>query len=145
MKDLIIHDCLRTGKRRAIITAFALAMLGGASAASAGGDEPEGAEAAVTRRVAQEVGRPVDAAFTVVNRSGPWTFLCGRPVERDGSPFDVERSALAPSEFGADFCALVQTAGGDARVVEFDIGSTDMPAMDSIERHHLPAGLLSGG
>jgi hypothetical protein len=114
------------------------------SLAPAGGDESLSVEDAVTRQVARVVGRPVAAAFTVRGDSGTWHFLCGRPEETDGRPFDIDRSALASNEFGADFCALVTTRSGAPEIVEFDIGSNDMPAMDWVEKYHLPVGILSG-
>jgi hypothetical protein len=124
------------------VAALVLAALLAPPAASAGGDEPLSAEAAVKLRVAEAVGRPVDAVFSVEGRSGDWRFLCGRPVEPDGRPFDIERSRLASTEFGAYFCALVTLRSGDAEVVEFDIGSTDMPAVDWVRKYHLPMKIL---
>ena len=113
-----------------------------ASSASAGGDEPAGALTLVRARVAEAVGRPIEIAPDLERGSRGWVLVCGEPVEASGAPFDLERSRLAGSEFGAHFCALLQETELGPRIVEFDIGSNDMPAVGWIEEHGLPPELV---
>jgi hypothetical protein len=118
-------------------------LLALASPAFAGGeDEPPGADAILRARVSEAVGRPVEIEVGRRKSVGGWTLVCGDPVEPSGAPFDVGRSRLG-SEYGAHFCGLLRSTADGEALVEFDIGSNDMPAVGWMEEHGLPAGLLS--
>jgi hypothetical protein len=128
---------------RAAIVALVLAVVT-ATPVRAGGDEPLEVETAVLARLSAALGRRAGADFSRDAARGPWRLVCGVPLEPDGTPFDLARSRLADSEYGAHFCALARVGEAGAEIVEFDIGSNDMPAVDWIERHDLPPDILTG-
>lgn len=135
--SIVVIDLLRG------LAAAAAAGLILATPAWPGGDEAPGVAGLVRARVAEAVGRPVEVVLGPEHVAGGWTLVCGDPVEPSGAAFDISRSRLAGSEFGARFCALLQDAPAGPTIVEFDIGSNDMPAVGWIDRHGLPPDLLS--
>jgi hypothetical protein len=126
----------------AIVAIVALATASLTSRAIAGGDTPLSELELVRARVTESVGRPVAIDITTLNRAGNWILACGVPVERSGHPFEIERSNLAGSEFGAQFCGLLRATTEGPELVAFDIGSNDMPAFGWIEEYGLPAAIL---
>jgi hypothetical protein len=127
----------------AAIVALVLAVVA-AAPVRGGGDEPVEVEAAVLAQLSAALGRRAGADFSHNAGRGPWRLVCGVPLEPDGTPFDLARSKLADSEYGAHFCALARLGDAGVEIVEFDIGSNDMPAVDWIERYDLPPGILTG-
>jgi len=92
------------------------------------------------------LGRPAKYEITHKKSQGPWTFLCGKPLEMNEQPFDYKNSKL--NELYSDglgddsFCALMKGENDQLEVIEFDIGSNDMPALEWIETHDIPAEIL---
>lgn len=103
-------------------------------------------EQSLSRKLKDALGRP--ARYEVIHRKsqGPWTFICGRPLEMNEKPFDYKNSKLSETYsqgLGDDsFCALMKGEKGQLEVIEFDIGSNDMPALEWIEAYEIPAEIL---
>ena len=116
------------------LAAFSVAFAAAGQPAFCSGDEPAALLELVRQRVSHAAGRPVDVRIETRATSGDWTLMCGGPLEVSGRPFVIERSRLAASEFGASFCALLRQTGPAYEIVEFDIGSNDMPAVDWVEK-----------
>ena len=125
------------------LAALSVAFAAAGQPAFAGGDEPTALLELVRQRVSQAAGRPVDVRIETRATRGDWTLMCGVPLEVSGRPFAIERSRLAASEYGASFCALLREAGPAYEIVEFDIGSNDMPAVDWVEKYDLSPALLT--
>jgi len=97
-------------------------------------------------QLTRSLGRPANYEITHRKSQGVWTFLCGRPLEIDGSPFDYKTSKLSDiyaEGLGDDsFCALLKSENDQQKIMEFDIGSNDMPALEWIETYGIPAEIL---
>ena len=108
-------------------------------------NEPQSAQGAVLAAVESELSQPVGIAPDFVQTAAPWQLLCGTVTAPDGGTFTpttvLAETLLAESR---DFCALLDISNG-AQVLELDIGSTDMPAIDWLEAYDLPPELLQGG
>lgn len=88
----------------------------------------------VTEAASRQLDRPVAVKIDLQNEIDNWVFICGSVTEVDGK-------ALVPDTTGTryesdDFCALADTKDAD-QLAEFDFGSTDMPAMDWLDRYDL--------
>ncbi|MER2508675.1 MAG: hypothetical protein ABTQ27_07935 [Amaricoccus sp.] len=112
------------------------------SRAIAGGDTPLSNVELVRARVMESVGRPVEINVTTLNSAHNWILACGVPVEPSWHPFEIERSNLAGSEFGAQFCGLLRATPDGPELVAFEIGSNDIPAIGWIEEYGLPGAIL---
>ncbi len=69
--------------------------------------------------------------------AGVWGLLCGTVVSPDGSAITTPEDTWE----SADYCALLDLTAAP-KVVELDMGSTDMPAMDWMEAYDLPDALF---
>jgi len=94
-------------------------------------------ESTVNERLSAELGRSATFEPTRQTADRDFKYLCGKPLEVDGSPFDYQAAGsnqeYATSTSDDSFCALIK---GD-EIVEFDLGSTDMPVFDWIEKYEL--------
>lgn len=97
--------------------------------------------------LAEELGRPVSLDIDQTNSAEQWQFLCGRPLETDGRPFDYESSRLAEpaSEQLIDdyFCALFEQTPRGLQLRELTVATTDTPVFDWLETYDLPAELFA--
>ena len=77
---------------------------------------------------------------------GPWTFVCGRPVQASGAPMDYATTTLrdqaAEGMVDDQACALIERTGAGASVRELSVGDTDAPFVDWPDRHDLPTTIL---
>ncbi len=80
------------------------------------------------------------------NRQDGWIFVCGKPVQMDGSAMNYSRTSIAKR--AADglvddyFCALVLHTDDNAVVRELVVGDTDAAVLDWADRHGFPESLL---
>jgi len=97
--------------------------------------------------LAEELGRPVSIAIDQAKTVDHWQFVCGRPLETDGRPFDYANSRL--STLSAEqliddyFCGLFERTAGGPQLRELAVATTDAPIVDWIETYSLPADLFA--
>jgi hypothetical protein len=107
--------------------------------------QPQDALAVVQSSIETQLAQPVGLAVEFDQTAGPWQLICGTVTAPGGGELvadtDTTDALLAESR---DVCALLDISD-IPRVVELDIGSTDMPAMDWLEQYDLPPELLQGG
>ncbi len=127
---------------RATTVALALA-LGTAAPVGAGGDETPSVETAVLARLSAELGRQAGADFSLDATRGAVAADLRRPGR-------AQRRGLRPHAFAPRrqrvrraFLRPRRTGADGPEIVEFAIGGNDMPAVDWIDRHGLPADILT--
>ncbi|WP_187430852.1 hypothetical protein ROLI_016050 [Roseobacter fucihabitans] len=103
---------------------------------------PASLETLIENAASGKLERPVAIDVDFRGRFENWRFICGTVTDPDGTPLVVAPTGLPAPYENNDFCALLDTKDGGA-LVEFDFGSTDMPAMDWLERYDLDPAILT--
>lgn len=91
----------------------------------------------VVEAIEDSLQQEVDVTFDFQQNVDAWSFVCGTVAKLDGTAIVTGDNTLE----SPDFCALLDTSRAPS-VLELDIGSTDMPAVDWMERYDLPKALF---
>lgn len=101
-------------------------------------------ESLVEDAASRQLNRPVAVKVDLKNEIDGWVFVCGVVTEPDGSDLKIESEGSEAAYESDNFCALAKVQGKQ-ELSEFDFGSTDMPAMDWLERYDLSTDILTAG
>ena len=117
-----------------------------------GSNHTPGAHLSVDDLLTQELSKylayPAIASKETEKQHENWVFVCGKPVNTNGSPMDYSHTSLASqaAEGMVDdyFCALIENDASSKQptLLELVVGSTDAPILDWIEIYDLPGDLL---
>lgn len=103
-------------------------------------------DAALDTELSKRLGVPAKLQSEHEKQIGPWTFVCGRPVQANGAPIDYATTKLrdqaAEGMVDDNACALIERMGAGASVRELSVGDTDAPFVDWPARYGAPAAIL---
>lgn len=103
-------------------------------------------DAALETELSKRLGVPAKLQGEHEKQIGPWTFVCGRPVQANGAPIDYATTKLrdqaAEGMVDDNACALIERMGAGASVRELSVGDTDAPFVDWPARYGAPAAIL---
>ncbi|WP_299736715.1 hypothetical protein [uncultured Roseobacter sp.] len=104
--------------------------------------DPVTVEALISEAASRQIDRPVAVKIEMQNQSDDWAFVCGTVTEADGTVLKIGTGASEAAYESDAFCALAKISDM-TELSEFDFGSTDMPAMDWLEKYNLDPAILS--
>lgn len=104
--------------------------------------DPVTVEALISEAASRQIDRPVAVKIEMQNQSDDWAFVCGTVTEADGTVLKIGTDASEAAYESDAFCALAKISDM-TELSEFDFGSTDMPAMDWLEKYNLDPAILS--
>lgn len=81
-----------------------------------------------------------------MNEEEDWIFVCGRPLNPDGSPVDYSRTLLkeqqAQGMLDDYFCSLLLCTEDGLALKELAVGDTDAPFLDWLDAYRVPESIL---
>lgn len=101
-------------------------------------------ETLIQEAASRQLDRPVGLKIDFKNEVEDWIFICGSVTEADGAALKIETNNVEAAYESDAFCALANSQEL-TQLSEFDFGSTDMPAMDWLERYDLNPDILTSG
>lgn len=111
---------------------------------------PEGRQivAIATEDVISRLGKPASLAVETLNSDGTWTFLLGKFLAPDGTPFDFTGTPFAEraaqGHMSRAYAALFKAVDGPARWARMDsvLGSTGVAWLGWIDQYSVSPELL---
>jgi len=92
--------------------------------------------------VAKEIGGDIEFVVSTIRMLNGWAYVSAKPQRPGGAPIDWRatkfRKAWEQDMMSDLVLALLQLQGGDWRVVEYEIGPTDVSWVEWIKQHNLP-------
>lgn len=127
--------------------ATASSAQGGVYAPKVGSPERTAILKALGSKVRDDIGKEVLFYITRLRVQGEWALILAAPegpsrkrIDYRGTRYDTK--TLQNEPFDDWICALLRKQQGRWKIVEYELGATDMPYFSWEEKYHIPHGIF---